>query len=251
MQITNAPFQSTFHSEDETEFEDHSQLNLVIKAAKAFASSVHQGIYVFDCLEKQFLYTSDNMSHLCGQSIEKLHKSSRYLGHIPEEERDILLEICERGKELFSKIPASERLQYTLSYDLHLGNEKKIRLMHHKLTPILLTDQGEIRVVACTMMLSSQEECGHIKMKKIGENRCYEYSLEKHKWEKNVNIELTDIERELLSLSVQGYTVNGIAEKMYRSVDSIKSYKKVLFAKLEVKNIAEAISYAANNQLLL
>ena len=43
--------------------------------------------------------------------------------------------------------------------------------------------------------------------------------------------------------------VNEIAEKLCKSIDSVKTYKRNLFARLKVKNIAEAISYATTYRL--
>jgi len=61
---------------------------------------------------------------------------------------------------------------------------------------------------------------------------------------------LTEVERDILRLSSQGYTMNDIADKLCKSIDTIKTYKKRLFAKLEVKSITEALSYATNYKLL-
>ena len=64
------------------------------------------------------------------------------------------------------------------------------------------------------------------------------------------SITLNETEREVLLLSAQGHTMNEIADRLCKSVDTIKGYKKALFAKMEVKNIAEALSYATNYRLL-
>jgi DNA-binding CsgD family transcriptional regulator len=74
--------------------------------------------------------------------------------------------------------------------------------------------------------------------------------LEAHKWKDVDEIRLTDVEKEVLKYSAQGYTMNEIADRMFKSVDTIKSCKRLLFARLKVKNIAEALSYASNYRLL-
>lgn len=87
-------------------------------------------------------------------------------------------------------------------------------------------------------------------MKKSGSKSYYEYSLDKHKWIKKEGITLSEMERDVLILSAQGYTMNDIADKLCKSVDTIKACKRALFSKLGVKNIAEALSYATNYRLL-
>lgn len=51
-------------------------------------------------------------------------------------------------------------------------------------------------------------------------------------------------------LSTQGYTMADIADIMCKSVDTIKACKRGLFAKLGVKNIAEALYHAVNYRLI-
>lgn len=47
-----------------------------------------------------------------------------------------------------------------------------------------------------------------------------------------------------------GYTMNEIADKINRSFDTVKSYRRTLLEKLEVANISEAISFAINYRLI-
>ena len=60
---------------------------------------------------------------------------------------------------------------------------------------------------------------------------------------------LKEEELEVLRLSAAGLTMTEIANKMCRSLDSIKTYKRHAFDKLGVANITEAISRATLNKL--
>ena len=62
--------------------------------------------------------------------------------------------------------------------------------------------------------------------------------------------ELKEMEKEVLKLSAMGYTMNEIADKINRSFDTVKSYRRTLLEKLEVANISEAISFAINYRLI-
>ena len=46
------------------------------------------------------------------------------------------------------------------------------------------------------------------------------------------------------------YTMNDIADRLCKSVDTIKACKRNLFAKIGVKNIAEALFHATNYQMI-
>ena len=44
--------------------------------------------------------------------------------------------------------------------------------------------------------------------------------------------------------------MNDIADRLCKSGDTIKACKRILFAKIGVKNIAEALFYATNYQMI-
>jgi DNA-binding NarL/FixJ family response regulator len=74
--------------------------------------------------------------------------------------------------------------------------------------------------------------------------------LDCHKWEEASIAKLTPMETEVLRLSAQGLTMNEIADKSCKSVDTIKFYKRNIFEKFGVSNITEAINFAVNYKLI-
>ncbi len=232
--------------------EDYKKINILINATKAFARSTHQCVYIIDYFKQDFLYVSDNFAFWCGESAEKIQKFGYqlYLKYVPENEQKMLLEINRKGFELFDELPISERMEFTISYDFHFKQGQRLRLINHHITPILLTEDGRVWLALCTVSMSARNNPGHIIMKKVGLGTYYEYSLDTHKWIQKESITLSETEHDILTLSAQGYTMNEIADILCKSVDTIKTYKRVLFAKMNVKNIAEALSYATNYKLL-
>ena len=61
---------------------------------------------------------------------------------------------------------------------------------------------------------------------------------------------LTARERELLQLIVDGYTNKGIADKLFLSVETIKTYRKNLILKLGVKNSMMLVRMAIEKKLI-
>lgn len=232
--------------------EDYQKINILVNAAKAFARSTHQCVYIIDYFKQNFLYVSENLAYWCGQPSEKIKDFGYkfYLDYVPEKEQQMLLEINKKGFDLFNEIPIGERLDYTISYDFHIIQGKKHRLVNHHITPMVLTKDGRIWLALCTISMSARNTPGHIIMKRSNAQSYYEYSLEIHKWIKKEGITLSETERDVLILSAQGYTMNDIADKLCKSIDTIKACKRALFSKMDVKNIAEALSYATNYRLL-
>lgn len=52
--------------------EDYQKINLLVNAAKAFARSTHQCVYIIDYFKQNFLYVSENLAYWCGQTSDKI-----------------------------------------------------------------------------------------------------------------------------------------------------------------------------------
>ena len=204
--------------------EDYDKIELLVNAAKAFARSTYQCVYIIDYFHQDFIYASDNLAYLCGLEPEQLMEAGyqMYIDHVPDADLQMLLEVNKKGFDLFNELPMGDRLDYTISYDFHLTNGRHSRLIHHHLTPILLSDDGRVWLALCTVSLAATDEPGHIIMQKNGERSYFEYSTLRHKWEKKEGITLSETERDVLRLSAQGYTMNDIADRLCKSVDTDK-----------------------------
>jgi len=62
--------------------------------------------------------------------------------------------------------------------------------------------------------------------------------------------ELSDRQREILTLVAQGFTNQQIADQLYLSVKTIETYRSRLMAKLGLKDRAQLVQYALNTGLL-
>lgn len=70
------------------------------------------------------------------------------------------------------------------------------------------------------------------------------------RWITTEGVKLSIGEKEVLLLSAQGKTVDEIAKIVSRSKDSIKSRRRAIFEKLDVKSISEALAFARNYKLI-
>lgn len=86
---------------------------------------------------------------------------------VPEEEIQMLQEINLSGFDLYYKQEKENRQDMTIQYDFHLqyANKKKI-LINHKLTPILLNENGDIWLALCVVSLSPRTTAGNVILQK-------------------------------------------------------------------------------------
>lgn len=231
---------------------DYSRVDEYIRSAEAFSRTSYQSVYIIDYFRQNFLYVSPNPMFLCGLSPERVKELGYrfYLDFVPEDEQPLLLMLNKAGFAFYNDIPVHERKDWYISYDFHILNERKKILINHKMTPLALTSDGRIWLSLCIVSASTHTEAGHIEMHHVGSSEYFEYHETTHRWTKKQMPTLTDGEKSVLTLSIQGYTMSEIADKICLSPDTIKKYRKRIFEKLEVRNISEAIVAATNNKLL-
>jgi len=229
------------------------QTSNYLESIKAFARLSNNSVYIIDYKEKGFEYVSDNPLLLCAHSAKEVQQMGYdfYIKYVLKKDLDLLLKINQIGFDFYETIPLNERKNYSISYDFHLKNQEgKIILVNQKLTPLFLTDQGKIWKALCLVSLSSSSHSGNIKIYKKGNQKILEYDEAKSLWHSAHAIKLSDREKEILQLSIRGFTIDEIALKILLSNNTVKFHRKKLFEKLEVSNITEAVSFAKSNFLL-
>lgn len=231
---------------------DYSLVNEYIRSAEAFSRSSYQSVYIIYYFRQNFLYVSPNPMFLCGLSPEQMKELGYrfYLGYVPEDEQPMLLTLNKAGFAFYNDIPVDERKDWYISYDFHILNEGRKILVNHKLTPLALTSDGRIWLALCVVSAATHTDGGHIEMHRTGTSEFFEYNISSRRWNRRQMPSLSDGEKSVLTLSIQGYTMSEIADKICLSPDTIKKYRKRIFEKLEVRNISEAIVSATNNKLL-
>lgn len=232
--------------------EDYARAQYYVHALKSLAKIAHESIYVIDYFAKNFLYVSDNPLFLCGFTAEEVKKLGYgfYTTHVPKEELEMLLKINSLGFRFFNNKPVEERELFTISYDFHIMNNGDKTLINHKLTPLAMDGSGHMWLAVCYVSISNHNTPGNIEVRKIGQSNFWRYDMDLDRWRNIEGVRLSAGEREVLLLSAQGMTVDEIAKKVNRAKDSIKSRRRSIFEKLEVKSIAEALAFARNYKLL-
>lgn len=231
---------------------DYSRVDEYIRSAEAFSHTSYQSVYIIDYFKQNFLYVSPNPMFLCGQSPEHVKELGYrfYLDCVPEDEQPLLLTLNKAGFAFYNDIPVPERKDWYISYDFHILTSSRKILVNHKLTPLALTSDGRIWLALCVVSAATHTDAGHIELHRVGSSDYFEYSTVSHKWIKKQMPSLSEGEKAVLTLSIQGYTMSEIADKICLSPDTIKKYRQRIFDKLDVRNISEAIVAATNNKLL-
>lgn len=234
--------------------EDYSNIQDIVDAVDAFSRMTYRSVYIIDYFKKNFLYVSENPLFLCGLSASEVKEIGYnfYIDNVPEEDLERLLVINSSGFYFSKDIPAAEKRYYTLSYNFRVINtvSKKVQTINHQLTPLKMMPDGRIWLALCVASIPTKQGDDTILM---FNNRTYQgwnLDLESGTWKSVPYISLTEQETQVLKYSAMGYTMQEIADKICRSFDSVKGYRKSILEKLGADNITEAINYAMIYRLI-
>ncbi|WP_300353385.1 helix-turn-helix transcriptional regulator [Fluviicola sp.] len=224
-----------------------------LEAVRSFARLTYESVYVIDYEKMGFEYVSENPLFLCGYSSEEVLDMGYefYFRNVPEKDLKLLEQINEAGFDFFEKIPVGNKKEYRITYDFHLADKSgKNILINHKLTPLFLTSQHKIWKAMCIVSLSHHQQAGNVFIEKQGSDELWELNTENNSWLKSMKPKLNEREIELLRLHAQGLSINQIADKLFVVPDTVKYYRRRIFERLDVSNIAEALAYAVNNKII-
>lgn len=223
------------------------------EAIYAFERTINASIYIIDYHKQAFEYVSDNQLFPCGHSVDEVREMGYafYFKNVLPEDLEMLIKINKVGFDFYEKIPLSDKKLYTISYDFHLrANGNNPILVNQKLTPLFLTNDGLIWKSLCVVSMSTAKTSGNIKISKKGANHELHFDLKDESWRSKGGIKLSEREKEIIRLSIRGFTINDIGKEIFVSPETVKFHRKKLFAKIGVSSMTEAIFHAANNKLI-
>lgn len=224
-----------------------------IATVKAFERLCYQSLYVIDYHKRGFVYVSENPLFLCGEKpyvVEKLGYLF-YLQHVPYNDLKMLLKINRKGFEFFENIAHKDRLSYSISYDFNLITTRdRKQLINHQLTPLSLDKVGNIWLALCVVSVSSNYNSGNVYIRKTNSNERFKLDLDKNCWIEERQKKLSNVEIDILLLSIKGFNINEIALKKCLAEATIKFHRKNICKKLDVNNMSEAIAFAVNNKII-
>ena len=216
----------------------------IIATLKAVERNISQCIYVLDWPSKEIIYTSTNLAKYCKLPAMPpgcYVKYENIKDTIPEGEMKMINEANRALEILIMKMKPQDLLQCTMSCDFHMKSEARMRMMHHKLTPLTINKDGNIGLAVATICTSASGTAGNFFLSKIEWEHYYKYSTETHEWVKREKTMLSELESDILRLAAQGYTVEEIADKLAKSTNTIKAAKRCLFSRMGVNNISQAL----------
>lgn len=231
--------------------EQHQKTDVQVVAYSNMLDSVvrltNECYYLVDFFNSTIPYISYSPLYLCGVEPEVVKTQINLNFHIHFASRDEIEMISERTRQwlrfLMTK-ELDERMHYSFRIDYHL-NKKLICL---SMIPVVFTPGGKPVIVLSKVSISPRTEAGNAMLFKKNHPNYWIYDNDQ--WVEQTHVQLSEMEVQILLLSVQGRTENEISELIFRSKDGLKTIKRKLFRKMGVTTITEAVSKAISYGLI-
>ena len=226
----------------------YNEIDSYIKILDSYSRISNQCIYLLDFYKGEVIYISYNPQSFVGidaediKDVNRLHKK----GYISTDEFELMKHLVKSWFEFLESKPVGERKDYTMQFDYHLNK----RLMNINMTPTFLSNEGKPWLVICNSKISTNQTAEKSIIFKLNSTEHWIYNKVTKRWVAKTNLNLSEIEQEILRLSLQGKTENEICELIFKSKDGLKSIKRRMFSKMEVRNIIEATSLALSYGLI-
>jgi len=225
-------------------------INHYLQIVELISNKSSESIYVFDILNKHFLFVSDNDLFLSGKSIDKvIQMGYEYFSKLIDSNdiplfysiQQIILEY------LLNKESDLQNIFY-FAFNYKIINHGLTLMVYHKTIPIII--EGQPTIAICSLSSSVIKKSGNLEIHYKNEHFYDSYSFKNQRWEQKSIQNLTTREKEILILANQGKQTKEIANILDISPKTIRNLEIILYNKLGFNSIIEAIIYATNHNMI-
>ena len=211
-------------------------------------------VYVLELDTGHILYASESHS---GEFIggypasDAVDKGWRFLHEIiSPETRPFIDDAINVIRDFYTKDLDTDKRHFTISFNCDvLTKNKALKVtVNHKFIPFITDSDGKTTHIMGVFFPGNIAQKNTLVARNENEGKRWIY--ENGKWENAAYMELSDMEKIIMTYSIQGMSIKMIARNIGKSEDTVKKYRKAIFTKLGVHNIAEAITIILTHKML-
>ncbi len=229
----------------------------LIRYFDLFSSIATESFYVLDLLQKQFCYVKTDNLFLSGFSLEEaLNQGIDFYAKIiyhkdlsswTEMRKAVLRYLKDFENELHNIdfFSCKFRLQRNYSFS---PPRSLPQMVYHRMKPVL--ENEEWRYLICSVKSSTAKKPGNLCVYYKDGPIYKEYNLTSKRWQKKTKELLSEREKAILMLALQGKNTREIADCICKGQSTIQNQIKTLFDKLNVHSMQEAVELARNRRMV-
>ena len=208
----------------------------------------YQGVYIFDLVTKKTVFISNYTLLRCDLSDSELNNLALngYGTKMSEQDRALLEDVFKTAKSVLGVLPVDNKKNCVGYLYFHIQAEGRTSMVCHKIRLVDFDTAGSPRLLLGMVSPSVRRSDTGFTAFIRGKDFSYLFDNETKVWNLFDEPRLTNDECDMLRCTMQGYTLEEIGKIMNKSVETIKFYRRQVFAKMSVRNISEAISVAVH-----
>ena len=218
--------------------------------------SAIMNIYVIDVQSNNLCYVHLNYLFQCGYSANDalFLEEDFYKKVVFPEDLQLLKKIreailwffkdCDEERNEVDYFSCTFRLQRKYSF----LTRTLPQMVYQRMKPVW--KDNELRYLVCTVQSSAAKKSGNLLMYYKDGLTYKEFNTTTQRWKRKTIELLTERESAILMLFGQGKNVKEIANDLHRGFHTIRNQIAVLFQKLKVNSIQEAIDFTRNHRMM-
>lgn len=221
---------------------------IYVAMAEAVARMTFALVYLWDNSRSRFIYLSDNRDLLGGRSAARVMAMGldELKEMVPDDDLRLLHQVTLSFEATYSRIPIHLRHEVVVYLNFRIGRGNDSLLVNQKISWLDFDDNGRPNIIFGIATPSVHRNERYVFMKISSADIFRYFDPETDGWYETPRIQITNEERRMLRLSQSGFSAKEIALLMHKSPDTIAFYRKCIYEKLDVRNIAEAVAHAAH-----
>jgi len=202
-------------------------------------------IFIYDYVEKKFVYFSENERFMCGYTADEINLMGvHFFKKILHPDDMKLFETMNKIRHdfIYNQIDPSERHNYWSTCDLRVvTRDGQTRLQNYRLIPFLNDSKGNVILEMVQIDVSTRKQSGNYELYSIKENSFLKYDEQNKCFMRVKHKFLSTMEKEVLLLMSKGLTIKEVADKMSIEIFTVNYYTKSILNKLNASNMKEAV----------
>lgn len=235
---------------------DYIELERLIDSFKYFEDSPYHGFFILDFFRQEVCYISRNWYQYSFSNEMNIPSAleqtfDHLFCNMSKQEEQTFNLACNEAFDFIHKYHPNHATNFSIIFEQNMGLGKVQTLVKHKIRPLLLDKDGKIWAAIVITSATSHAMSDLVTLRNTKTDDFYVYNINDGTWSnKTHHIKLSQTEKIILIYSARGMTLDEIAAATFRSIDCIKTIRKRIFKKFGVRNIGEAVLYAACNEML-
>jgi len=236
---------STYHAESISE----SAINAAIESIKTFAELTNSSCVVIDLEEHRIIYKSSTLLYIeeATPADKQRDCENPYWALLPDEYLERLAEVRRNYLHYCRAFNKPQGHYSTTDFPIIINGRKLY--VNQKFSSLMTYSDGTIKLGLCLMNPSTRNKLESHIITGSGKKLRYDFSTGRY-IEENTRIDLSKMEKVVLTRIMKGMTSKSIAAELKTSVSTIKTYRSRIFKKLGVKSMHEALATIEKYHLL-